>query len=350
MEINKKYILDILCLNGNTIEDRESEELEFKEQFSLSALHDYYRSFAGFANNKGGYLMFGVKDSPRIPAGLTEKSHDQFKKIDPQRITQDLLEIFSANIQWTQTEVVDDGKTYGVFKILESSRKPIIAKKNYGKNQSIKAGEIYYRYAGRTQKIQYAELEAIVQLRIEKNINQWMDLMSKIAKIGPQNAAVLKIDGNSHFEPGSAPILTIDEEFVEKIKDYKDINHSGAEGLESLKLVGDVQPIIGIIPKLKENLLMQYPLSATELAQTVIDKLPSASKMKVWETIKNNKIKDNPDYSVYNFRNKKQEDQFKKSGKLPNGIPSIYNHKTVDFILTTLKSKEDGSQTDSQDS
>ena len=345
MEINKKYILGILRLNGNSIEDRENEELEFKEQFSLSALHDYYRSFAGFTNNKGGYLMFGVKDSPRIPVGLTEKSHDQFKKIDPQRITQDLLEIFSANIQWTQTEVVDDGKTYGVFKILESSRKPIIAKKNYGKNQSIRAGEIYYRYAGRTQKIQYAELEAIVQLRIEKNINQWMDLMSKIAKIGPQNAAVLKIDGNSHFEPGSAPILTIDEEFVEKIKDYKDINHSGAEGLESLKLVGDVQPIIGIIPKL-ENLLEEYPLSAKELAQTIKDKLPSATQNKVWEIIKNEKMKENPEYSVYNFRNKKQEDQYKESGKLANGIPSIYSHKAVDFILTTLKNQEESSKQD----
>lgn len=350
LEINKKYILDILNLSENNIEDRESEELEFKEQFSLSALPDYYRSFAGFANNKGGYLVFGVKDSQRIPIGLNEKSNDQFKKIDPQRITQELLEVFSANIQWEQADVVDNEKTFGVFKISEASRKPVIAKKNYGKKQTIRAGEIYYRYAGRTQKIQYAELEAIVQFRIEENSKQWMDLMSRIAEIGPQNAAVLKIDGDLQFEQGNTPIFSLDEEFVKKIKNSDEINYLGVNNTEDGNFGNNVQPIIGVIPKLKESLLNEYPLSATELAQKIKEKLPNTSIAKVWDTIKKHKMKDNSDYSVYIFRNKKQENQFKDSGKIPNGIPSVYNHAALTFILTELKSEEPGSQLDESES
>jgi predicted HTH transcriptional regulator len=46
---------------------REGQELEFKEQFNLAGLVDYFRDFAAFANNRGRYLIFGVKDSPRIP-------------------------------------------------------------------------------------------------------------------------------------------------------------------------------------------------------------------------------------------------------------------------------------------
>ena len=58
----------------------------------------------------------------------------------------------------------------------------------------LKNGEIYFRYGGRTQKIQYAELEAIINRRIEQQNIHWMDLVSKIAKSGPQNAAILDVE------------------------------------------------------------------------------------------------------------------------------------------------------------
>ena len=61
-------------------------------------------------------------------------------------------------------------------------------------------------------------------------------------------------------------------------------------------------------------------------------------------------MKDNTDYSVYNFRNKKQEDQFKESGKIPNGIPSIYNQAAVSFILHALEDEGAGTNSDNQDS
>ena len=47
-----------------------------------------------------------------------------------------------------------------------------------------------------------------------------------------------------------------------------------------------------------------------------------------------------PDYSVYNFRNKKQEDDFEENGTLPSETPSIYNEKAVDFIVSVLKAEK----------
>ena len=49
--------------------------------------------------------------------------------------------------------------------------------------------------------------------------------------------------------------------------------------------------------------------------------------------INENNIKSNPDYSIYNFRNKKQEEQYGKDGIVPNGVPSIYKESTIDFII-----------------
>lgn len=342
----REDIREILRSNGETLYHRENEKLEFKEQFNFAGLADYLKDFAAFANNQGGHLVFGVTDSPWMFQGLNAKSIEQFKKIDPERITGFLLDIFSSEIRWAKTDFEIDGKICGVFKIEEAFPKPVMAKKNA---ESIKDGEIYYRYAGRTQKIQAAELEAIIQQRIQENDSQWRNLVSKIAEIGPQNVALLNTE-KWVIEAGNAPILTIDEKLTKKLQFIKDGHFSTEGGSTVLKVVGDVVPILGVIQEGTENLLAKYHLSARELANEVKEQLPRIGENKVWKTIKDNGMKVNPEYSVYNFRNKKQEDQYKASGCLPSGTPSIYNQKAVDFIVAILKRQESSSQADNPDS
>ena len=205
----------------------------------------------------------------------------------------------------------------------------------------MKNGDIYYRYGGRTQKIQYAELEAIIRHRVEQNNNQWLDLMSKIGKAGPQNAAILDTE-RALIEKDDTKVLVIDDDLAGKLKFIKEGKFSEKEGASTLKLVGDVVPIdrVEVIQKVKENLIKEYPLSAMELAQEVKEKLPNSSRNEVWRVISENEIKTNPDYSVYNFRNKKQEDEYKEIGVVPPGTPNIYNHKAVDFIVNILKAEK----------
>ena len=66
---------------------REGQTLEFKENFNFNGIAEYLCDFAAFANNKGGYLVFGVKDRPRRAVGIKPASKDQFDKIDPEMIT-----------------------------------------------------------------------------------------------------------------------------------------------------------------------------------------------------------------------------------------------------------------------
>lgn len=70
--IDDDHIKELLRVKDKYLYHREGQELEFKEQFNLAGLADYFRDFAAFANNRGGYLIFGVKDSPRIPVGLSD--------------------------------------------------------------------------------------------------------------------------------------------------------------------------------------------------------------------------------------------------------------------------------------
>lgn len=317
---------------------REGQELEFKEQFNFSSLADYFRDFAAFSNNKGGYLVFGVQDSPRIPNGLSKNALDQFEKIDPEKITGFLLNIFSGNINWEQATFTIDKKHFGVFRIYKAGVKPIIAKKDEGKDQIIKNGEIYFRYGGRTQKIQFPELEAIINKRVEQNNSQWLDLMSKIGKAGPENAAILDTE-KSIIEKENSKILVVDEKLASQLKFIKEGEFVEKKGATTLKLVGNVTSIdhIEVVKKVKEDLIKQFPYSATQLASEVKKLIPTSSTQDVWRIIRENDLKNNFDYSAYNFRNKQQEDNYKENGEMQSGCPSIYNKNAIEFIANILR-------------
>ncbi|WP_348767679.1 ATP-binding protein [uncultured Salinisphaera sp.] len=338
--IDETKVKELLRLNGGRLYHREGQELEFKEQFNLAALADYFRDFAAFANNRGGYLIIGVKDAPRILSGMSEKSIDQFEKIDPEKITGFLLEIFSSDIEWSQAIVDIDNMRFGVFRVLPARAKPVIARKDEGKDQTIKNGEIYFRYGGRTQRIQSAELENIISHRIEQNNQQWIDLMSKIGRAGPQNAAILDTE-NALIEKDETRIMVLDEELAAKLKFIKQGEFVEKDGATALQLVGDVVPVdqVEVIKHVKENLTKNYPLSAMELAAEVQRLLPAVGRHHVWRCIQENDLKNNSDYSAYNFRNKKQEDEYLETGEVPPVTPIIYNHAAVEFLVKVLGDK-----------
>lgn len=342
MSIDASVVQEFLRLKNEYLYHREGQELEFKEQFSFAGLADYFRDFAAFANNRGGYLIFGVQDSPRIPVGLNENSLNQFQRIDPARISGHLLDIFSGDIRWEQALIDHDDKKFGVFRIYEANSKPIIAKREEGRDQIIRNGEIYYRYGGRTQRIQYAELENIIYSRIEKNNQQWQDLVQKIGKAGPSNAAILDTE-RSLIEKDNAQITVLDEDLANKLKYIKTGEFKEKEGEPALKLVGDVVPVekVEVIKKVKANRLKRYPFSAMELAKEVEERLPNVKRNEIWNAIKENDLKNNPDYSVYNFRNKRQQDQYEETGEVPTSTPSIYNQNALDFLIRVLSTESD---------
>ena len=340
--IDEEQVQEILRLRDGRLFHREGRELEFKEQFSLAALADYLRDFAAFANNRGGHLIFGVKDSPRELIGLSEKSLEQFDKVDPERITGFLNDCFSSEISWSQARIAIFGMQFGVFRILPATTRPVIARRDEGKDQTIKNGEIYYRYGGRTQRIQSAELEAIIRKRIEQTNQQWMDLVSKIGRAGAENAAILDTNDSS-ISKGAASIAVIDENLVRKLKFIRKGEFVEEKGETALQLVGDVVPVdrMEVIKREKENLVKSYPLAAREVAEAVKNRVPGATQSDVWEAIRDNSVKENTDYSVYNFRNKMQQDRYEETGEVPPVTPSIYNQKAVDFLAKSIESKDD---------
>lgn len=341
-KLNEIIIIELLKLkdDGNVFH-RESQHLEFKESFNLAGLADYYRDFAAFSNNKGGYLIFGVKDRPkRELVGLSEKATKQFDKLDPEMVSGHLLEIFSSNIDWEHEIYKFNAMNFGVFYIYESSLKPVITKKDEGKDQILKNGEIYFRYGGRTQKIQYGELESIINKRIEQNNNQWLDLVQKIGKSGPQNAAILDSE-KGIIEKGDSQILVVDQELLNGFQLIREGEFSETKGAKTLKLVGNIMPInqVEVVRKVKEDKLKEYPLSAKDLVAEIKKRDTNIGMNRIWEIIKENDIKTNRDYSDYSFRNQSHRLNYENEGILVQGSPSIYKPTAIELIVSIHKNE-----------
>ncbi|MEO0342305.1 MAG: ATP-binding protein [Pseudomonadota bacterium] len=323
---------ELLRLKDGTLFHRETQTLEFKEQFNLAGLADYFRDFAAFANNKGGKLVFGIKDKPRVPIGLNEKSRNQFESIDPEKITGFILEIFSCSIDWKQYHYQKDGKYFGVFEIKECRTKPVIAKKDEGKDNSLKNGEIYFRYGGRTQKIMSAELESIINSRIEATNQAWIDHVTHIGRDGPSNSITLKAmkDMNAH----SGASFFVDNDLANRIKFIREGEFKETEGAEALKLVGDLVPVDSIeVEKIvAENVHELYPFAAKQLAKEVQSRCQGVKQNTVWSLIKAHKLKFDPAYSTFIFTNKRNEKKYIETGQVSEATPSVYNQAAIDLI------------------
>ncbi len=217
---------------------RESSYLEYKESFHIANLAEYGKDFAAFANNCGGFIIFGVKNEPHIPIGL---KNTRFMDADEAKITEFLNQHFAPAIDWAKDVYTWEGRSFGVIHIHESPRKPIIAISDGGKKQEIRNGEIYFRYIGRSEKIKHAELTRIIEEKVKQESNRWRELFERISRVGPQNATILDtIEGK--IEEGNRTIL-IDDELLEQIKFIKEGQFREKEGAITLRLIGEVHPV-----------------------------------------------------------------------------------------------------------
>lgn len=87
------------------------------------------------------------------------------------------------------------------------------------------------------------------------------------------------------------------------------------------------------------EIVERYPLTATELFKSVKKTVPEKNRNDFFRYLKERGIKDDPKYSGYLFRNKRQKEKYDKDGTVPNGISSLYNQDCLKFIINDLQKK-----------
>lgn len=219
---------------ANRIISRESGWLEFKESFNWNSKDEYAKSIAAFANNKGGYIVFGIKNKPRDLVGLQS---DNFETTDEAKITAYLNSVFSPEIVFEKFVIILQSKNIGILYIHQAKTKPVVCLKNDG---GLKEADIYYRYNARSEKIKYAEIKMLFELVKEEERKSWMEHFEKISKIGPTNAAIMDTIGGEITGKGGT--LVIDKKLIPKLKFINEGSFKEG-GKPVLRLIGDVKPV-----------------------------------------------------------------------------------------------------------
>lgn len=223
---------------------REGMTIEFKESFNFGNIARYFKTMAAFANNNGGYIIFGVGDKPRRLLGLDNKSLQQFEDLKVEVFTKNLIEYFSPEIKWEHCTFEYKGLSFGVIYTHILERKPCICKKTGNDKDikySLKEGEIYYRYGGRSERIRYSELLTIIEELRRTEERKWFNFVKKVARIGIENVGLL--DLNRGVMSGSSGMVFIDEELLHKIAFLKAGEFVEERGRPALRLIGDVKQI-----------------------------------------------------------------------------------------------------------
>jgi len=222
---------------------RESGILEFKKSFGHEILSNAMKTIAGFANNEGGYIVFGVEPKPHNAVGLSQHSLEKFDEYDPEKFTTNLNNHFAPEIKFQFYKYQFQNNVFGMLYIWPSSTKPVICINNEGNN--LRESAIYYRYRGQSREIKYSELRGIIDAEIEKTENRWKKIIKSIGEAGASNAALLHLDSGKVIGPNANTPLYIDEKLLDQISFVQEGSFVKTGGNPTLVVKGEVQTIAG---------------------------------------------------------------------------------------------------------
>jgi hypothetical protein len=214
----------------------ETDRMECKASFRLQPEERFskaVRAIAGLANNKGGYLLFGVTDGSFQADGLAD---DTFTKSDVSLVNRVLVGSLDPVPHVTKSLIELGGKQVGVLYVEKHDHGPVIAIKNVG--QDVKEGGIYFRYVGETRLIKPGELRQIIAAREQRAIAEFSARMGRVA-----TGKEATIDLDSGEVAGTGGKFVIDKALLPSIQFVREGEFSETKGAPALRLIGEVEPV-----------------------------------------------------------------------------------------------------------
>ncbi|MCW2152898.1 AlbA family DNA-binding domain-containing protein [Bradyrhizobium elkanii] len=193
-DLNELFAFDE---DTGAVSSRESKRLEFKQNFEPNDVSDYIKVLASFANTGGGTIIFGVTNKPKRIVGCTNMP-DEADWVNALRSD------FDPEIPITIREYTVSGNAVYAVSTDEALHKPIVCKKNRTKQVTDKKGNrkdvlilqesaIYFRYAGQTKIIGYADLQNMLAEREASYLRKMMETLQVVQKVGLGSAGVVDL-------------------------------------------------------------------------------------------------------------------------------------------------------------
>lgn len=264
------------------LKSRESNTVEFKESFNKNSTAKYVKTMAAYANNRGGYIVFGVKDSPREVVGL---KNNNFENLSQETFTDAINSLFAPSMDWEcgtfvlATEklisAVDDNaetntteNRIGWMYTAEAEYKPIIAQKA-DNGEKIVSGDVFYRYRARSEKIKYVEMNRIVEERASKEREGLLKLFEIIRKSETANLGIVNYNNGKITTPYGVDVAfdrKLVTQVLKKAKFIKEGSFHETEGIPVIKVTGNID-LAEEVPVLELDPDKGYPYIQKVLAE-----------------------------------------------------------------------------------
>lgn len=300
----------------------ETDQIECKKSVNF-----VMKTIAAFANNKGGYFVFGVENGSFNVLGLPD---DKFESYDLNKLNQNIRDQLGIGLDVQTATRQIDGKKVGIVHIGPAHTKPVIFIQNA---RDATQGHIYYRYPGEDRLISPADLQRLIEQRLQQLSQTILSKhLANIMRFGIENAAVMNlVTGEIDGKAGS---FLIDEALLQQISFVKDGEFVERSGAPTLKLIGEVAPTKATVVAIREA-LEGYPLSYSELFHRV-KQATEAKQGAMDAVIKSNKMKTNKAFAHYSFRNNADRVRYAETGFVKKGAASNYNEAAVQFLVEAL--------------
>lgn len=300
----------------------ETDQIECKKSVNF-----VMKTIAAFANNKGGYFVFGVENGSFNVLGLPD---DKLEKFDLNKLNQNIRDQLGIGLEIQTATHQIDGKKVGIVYVGQAHTKPVIFIHNAN---DVAQGHIYFRYPGEDRLISPTDLQWLIEQRLQQLSQTILSKhLSNIMRFGIENAAVMNL-ATGEID-GKAGSFLIDEALLPQISFVKDGEFVERSGAPALKLIGEVAPTIAAVVNTKE-VLEDYPLTYAELVRRV-KTATGAKQGAVDAIIKGKKIKGNKALAHYAFRTNADRLRYETKGFVKKGTPSNYNERALKFLIEEL--------------
>lgn len=247
---HEEYVRKVLSSRNpnGTLKSRESNTVEFKESFNKANTAKYAKTMAAYSNNRGGYIIFGVKDNPRSIVGL---KNSNFDNLNQEQFSEAINSLFAPAMEWDcGTLTIDitsaDGEIIshkiGWIYTAEAEYKPIIAQKA-NDSEKIVSGDVFYRYRARSEKIKFAEMSRIIEERTAKEREGLLKLFEVIRESNTANLGIVNYTNGKISTPYGVDVAfdrKLVTQVLKKAKFIKEGSFHETEGIPVIKVTGNI--------------------------------------------------------------------------------------------------------------
>lgn len=235
---------------------RETEKIEFKKSIYISAdclSKDYLKTICSFANNKGGVMIFGVRPNSYIIEGIKSKYHELDNRYASTLIKQHI----QGSLEFDLFTHQFGEKVVGFLTIGQANKRPVILKENFQMgDETLNAGEIYFRYPGQSRRIDFNDLEKLIEEEAQERFKKLTEKLHTIMSVGPDKIDLMNTETGEILLGNDKSKLVLDKEILDQLNLIKEGRIVEEEGAPAYVIKGYInsEEVVPVQSKIKEGI------------------------------------------------------------------------------------------------